>query len=277
MNIVSGYVPVIHAGYLRFFEAHAKEHCWIFSKDLYSSYGNLSREIRAVDPVVMVRIIRALGIFSSVEVATPDMFVRCGPEVTYTLPDEDVSRHIASRYLPDSNVSFESVFLRYDLPKSLSRVPIKSDREISITAIDRELMERASAVARQSPDWWRQVGVVCVRDGRILYSGFNTHMPSEHSLYALGDPRINFNAGEYPEISCAHHAERTVISIAAGEGVSLAGSSLYVTTFPCQACAYSIIKAKISRIYFREGYSVLDAAEACKSANVELVHVEDRN
>ena len=75
------------------------------------------------------------------------------------------------------------------------------------------------------------VGAVCVRDGEIISSAFNT---SEESKCAT------------------HHAEILAIEAAcrALGGWRLPGVTLYVTMEPCVMCAGAIINSRIERVVF---------------------------
>lgn len=275
-KFVVAYVPVIHAGYLEFFNRHRGSVLGLIQPNAYNQheqYQKLGREIRAVGAETMQLMVKATSTFSQVQLfgASELRGLRTGTRVS--MPDEDVSRYVAEQYLlPRCRVTFDSIFLRYDLPRTLSQIP-PQDSGIEITNFDRSMMILAKETARGSPDWWRQVGGIAVRDGEILFSERNTHMPTVHSVYALGDPRGNFQAGEKTELSCAIHCERGIIALAARNGVKLAGATLYLTTFPCPSCAYSIAVAGFSRVYYTEGYSQLGAAETLKYHGVELIHV----
>jgi deoxycytidylate deaminase len=50
------------------------------------------------------------------------------------------------------------------------------------------------------------------------------------------------------------HAEMSAICDAARNGLSLAGSSLYTTTFPCHLCAKHIVASGIRRVIYLEPY-----------------------
>jgi deoxycytidylate deaminase len=56
------------------------------------------------------------------------------------------------------------------------------------------------------------------------------------------------------EFSRAVHAEMHAIINAGKSGVALAGSKLFVTTYPCHSCARHIVAAGISEVYFIEPY-----------------------
>jgi dCMP deaminase len=129
-------------------------------------------------------------------------------------------------------------------------------------------------VAGRSSDWWRQVGAIAVRGGDLLGYAWNHHHPTEYSPYIDGDPRDSFSRGVRPDLSTAIHAEAAIIAAAARDGISLRGADLYVTTFPCPACARLIAEAGFSRCYFAGPYSVLDGEEVLRAAGVQLLWVD---
>lgn len=50
------------------------------------------------------------------------------------------------------------------------------------------------------------------------------------------------------------HAEMAAIVDAARRGISIAGCTLYTTTFPCHVCARHIVSAGIKRVVYNEPY-----------------------
>ena len=98
-------------------------------------------------------------------------------------------------------------------------------------------------------------------------------MPADQVAYLLGDPRSNFEQGAAIEMSVASHAERRVQAIAARDGIGTRGCDLYVTTFPCPPCAYAWAESGIRRLFYRDGYSTLEAAPALQAAGIEIVRV----
>ncbi|HET7437089.1 MAG TPA: anti-phage dCTP deaminase [Thermoanaerobaculia bacterium] len=67
---------------------------------------------------------------------------------------------------------------------------------------------------------------------------------------ALRDSRL----WDITEYGRAVHAEMAAITDAARRGVSLQGSTLYCTTFPCHNCAKHIVAAGINRVVYIEPY-----------------------
>jgi cytidine deaminase len=56
------------------------------------------------------------------------------------------------------------------------------------------------------------------------------------------------------EFGRAVHAEMSALSEAAHRGISVAGGSLYSTTFPCHLCARHIISSGVKRVVYIEPY-----------------------
>ena len=276
--LVLAYVPVLHAGYERFFNQFAGQAVGVLGPTTYAFeplFQKLGREIRALSPETACTMLRSLAAHPSVQVYEAQDLAQLNAAQAVVMPDEDVSRYVAGQYLQSQDVQFVSVFLRYDMPRTYTQLPPTADRTVQMDDL-RALFDRIHQEEAKSPDWWRQVGALCANpSGQVLYSEHNHHMPSQHSLYALGDPRNNVKAGEHLDISCAHHAERSIIAQAAHDGVPLKGSYLYITTFPCPSCAYSIVRAGIERVCYTGGYSALEGAETMRAYGVELIHVVD--
>jgi dCMP deaminase len=136
------------------------------------------------------------------------------------------------------------------------------------------MMEAALEEAKRGKDWWRRIGALIVKDGKVIFQGHNVYVPSDQSANDEGDPRGNFKAGQYLESSLALHAEAGLVAQAAKEGVSLKGTEVYCDTFPCPPCAKQLAYAGISKLYYRNGYAVLDGERILKSQGVEIVFVK---
>lgn len=236
----------------------------------------MERDIRALAPGEVKALLDGLKMFERIIVLNKQTLKDLQNQtLPMVLPDEDVNRHFAEAYLPDKKVEFVSVFLRWDKQISTKEFEVPPDRVISYDEVDREMMVAASAEAARSPDWWRQIGAIAVRDGKILLTAFNKPVPSkDYTLGPFGDPRSNFDAGVSFELSKILHAEAAIIAESSRRGIALAGAALYVATFPCPVCAKSIAAAGIKRVYYAKGYSLLDAEDVLKAAGVEIVLVK---
>lgn len=274
---VVAYVPALHAGYLSFCRKNKKSDFFILGKSLISITPRMERDIRALSPQEALRAIRGLNIFPSVSILEKDTIQGTLSEYAkIVLPDEDVSRNVVQAFLRGRKISFEKVFLRWDKIISTTEFQIPPDRTVSTKNSDLKFLREASNEAARSPDWWRQIGAVLVKGKGIQIRAYNRHFPSDATSASMGDPRSNFDYGEQPEIYLSIHAEADVIAQAARAGISLEGSELFVTTFPCPNCARLLVRAGIQKVFYAQGYSKLDAEEILKSGGVEIILVKSR-
>lgn len=274
---VVAYVPVLHEGYRRFLAAHAVgRRFYVIGRDLYADYRPLAKDIRALDPELVASAIAAWGVASTVEVldeAGAASLAQAGTELL--MPSEDISYLVAERYFPRNPVTFDSVFLRWDKRRSVELLTPPASPRTGGDAIWADLAQAAEAEATDSIDWWRQVGAAMrLTDGSVL-TAHNQLNPTPLAAYAVGDPRSNFFKGVHLELSLATHAEARLIANAARDGLATKGASIYVTDFPCPPCSKLIAGAGIERVYYRQGYAVLDGADVLEAAGVEIVHVGD--
>jgi dCMP deaminase len=274
-EVVVAYIPVLHEGYRRFLDAHARgRRLLLIGPELYRDYRPLAKDIRCLDASLVAQAIAAWDLCADVSVLDEQAALRLAAEgPTITLPAEDVSYQVVERFFDRCDVSYDTVFLRWDKSRSAQMLRPKASRPPSDDHVLAEMMADAQAQAAESIDWWRQVGAsIRFADGAIA-SAANEHAPHRLSAYAVGDPRGNFFKGVRLELSTATHAEARLIAGAAREGVSTAGAVMYVTDFPCPPCAKLIAAAGVSKLYFRGGYAVLDGEDVLHAAGVELVDV----
>lgn len=274
-EVVVAYVPVLHEGYRRFLEAHAQgRSLYVIGPDLYADYRPLAKDIRCLEAELVAKSIAAWGLCEQVSVldtGTARRLAETVPEIV--LPAEDVSYQVVDRFFSRCPVRYDSVFLRWDKSRTVQMLRPRAIREVQIGEMVADLAEAAERAAAASIDWWRQVGAAMrLADGSLLSAG-NEHLPHPLSPYAAGDPRSNFFKGVHFEISTSFHAEARLIAEASRRGLSTADAVLYVTDFPCPPCAKLIASAGITRLYFREGYAVLDGNDVLEAAGVEIALV----
>jgi len=274
-EVVVAYVPVLHEGYRRFLDAHGRDRpVFVVGPDLYADYRPLAKDIRCLDANLVASSIAAWGLCGEVKVLDSEEAQRlaaAAPQVT--LPAEDVSYQLVERFFSRCPVHYDSVFLRWDKSRTVQMLAPRAVREVQADEMVADLTEAAERAAARSIDWWRQVGAAMrMADGHVLCAG-NEHRPHPLSAYAAGDPRANFFKGVHFEISTSVHAEARLIAEAAREGRSTEGAVVYVTDFPCPPCAKLIADAGIARLYFREGYAVLDGNDVLEAAGVEIALV----
>lgn len=277
-NLIA-YIPVLNQRHVDWFRKHPGSDLCLISQTMAEGFlPRLARNMSAVPTEMMVEIIRSLGLVKKVSIFSPDINDPAHESSfwdSWVVADEDVSCLVANKYLISSGVkcTFELIWARWDMSAVQRQQPIIADVAVSSSVLDNLLMDSASVESSKSPDWWRQIGAVVVgRGGHLLASAHNTHMPNEYETYIFGDPRLNVDAGQKGTY-CSIHAERAIIALCAKNGLSLQGASLYVSTFPCEDCAREIAFAGISKLFFLEGYSVLNAQEVLRSHGVTIIQV----
>jgi len=277
------YLPVIHAGYEAFLERHCDaDEVLLLSTGFRACFPSLAKDIRALAPGHAADYLRTAGYLRTsartprIEVVEPDGLPAAVTGDVLVMPDEQVMRDLTARYRLEAGrtVIFDRTFLRWDRNWSTAEQPITADGEITVDELSRTLLGLADEAAGRSSDWWRQVGAVAARDGAVLCYAWNRHHPTEYSPYLDGDPRDAFERGVRADLSTAIHAEAAVVAVAARDGISLAGADLYVSTFPCPACARLIAETGFRRCLFARPYSLLDGEQVLRAAGVELIWVD---
>ena len=277
MEAIVAYVPVLHEGYRQLLERHKQADLFILGDDLIGQFTYLSKEIRALDPVLIKSAIESWNIVPRVEVIMEEGFKNLQSKYSsLIMPDEDIMHELADKYFTDHRITFDKIFLRWDKHKTMEENPVQADQKISEEEFDREVMGILEKEADKSSDWWRRVGAAIIKDGQIIFQAHNEHQPSPHSPWAEGDPRNTLHKGVGIEYSSSIHAEARLIAEAARAGISLEGVSMYVTVFPCPPCAKQIAFAGIKKLYYAGGYSLLDQERILRSRNVEIIYVDHK-
>jgi dCMP deaminase len=110
---------------------------------------------------------------------------------------------------------------------------------------DIRFLNLAHEYSTWSKDPSRKIGAVAVKDKRVISSGYNGFPRG----IADTEERLNDRQVKYKYIV---HAESNCVINAAYEGVSLAGSTLYVYGLPvCSDCAKLVVQAGVRRVVMR--------------------------
>ncbi len=272
---VLAYVPVLHEGYRRFLETHGPGRAlYLIGAELHSEQRPLAKDIRALDAEHAAAAIGAWGICESVAVLDLAGAERLAAESPALIaPAEDVSYAVVERFFARCDVRYDTVFLRWDKTRTAALLEPEAEPARAGDQPLAELAAAAAAAAGGSIDWWRRVGAAIRFADGTVETAHNEHLPHPLAAYAAGDPRSNFYKGVALELSSAHHAEARLIAGAARAGRATEGAVMYVTDFPCPPCAKLIAAAGVARVYFREGYAVLDGEDVLRDAGVELLRV----
>jgi len=271
------YLPVLHRGYEAFFARHPDAgSVLLLGAGFREAFGGLAKDIRALPPERAAEYLRLALPGRDITVIEPADLPAAVTGDPLVLPDEQVTRSLAEQHDlgRGRELVFDPTFLRWDRDWSRAQRPARFDGTIAVGDLPRGLIARARDLAGRSSDWWRQVGAIAVRGDDLLGSAWNQHYPTEYAPYADGDPRDGFGRGIRPDLSTALHAEASIIAAAARDGVALRGADLYVTTFPCPACARLIAQAGFGRCFFAGPYSVLDGEDVLRAAGIELLWVD---
>ena len=112
---------------------------------------------------------------------------------------------------------------------------------------DQYFLDVARRTAELSKDRRTKVGAVIVGPQReILSTGYNGFP------IGLDDEKEDRHTAPAKYLY-TEHAERNAIFHGARRGISLRGTALYTTLFPCADCARAIIQVGISCVFFEEG------------------------
>ncbi len=273
---IVSYIPVLHEGYCVFFDTHPEAtELFLFGEDLIEEFDHLRKDIRRLDPERIRKAIQSWDRFERVEIlnaATIEKLQKNGQPLI--ISDDDLSTALVRKFFPNHPIEVDTIFLRWDKKTSIQPVQVSPDIEMSEEAFDQEMMEAASKEGKKAKDWWRRIGAMAVKNGSVLFQAHNTYVPSDQIANDEGDPRSNFGAGEHFESSLALHAEASIVAQAAKEGISLKEADVYCDTFPCPPCAKQLAYSGIGRLFYRNGYAVLDGERILKSQGVKIIFVK---
>lgn len=115
------------------------------------------------------------------------------------------------------------------------------------------------------------VGVVLVKDNRIISIGYVGSPPNEGHCYDIGCLIRS------PEEGCIRtiHAEINAILFAARQGISTEGTTLYTTLSPCFRCCQVILSARISEVIYLNEYRDTLGLEYLKEHGVQVSQYMD--
>lgn len=119
-------------------------------------------------------------------------------------------------------------------------------------------MNLAEVVKTRGNCLLKQVGVVLVKEKRIIATGYNGTPVGLVNCIDGGCPRCLkksqnlIKAGEEKGTCLCVHAESNAILQSAYHGVSTKNSIMYTTYSPCMLCAKEIINAGVSELYYFE-------------------------
>ncbi len=147
------------------------------------------------------------------------------------------------------------------------------DREpLNRPSWDEYFLKIAHLVATRSTCLRRKVGAVVVKNKQILATGYNGAPTGITHCDKVGCLReeLKVPSGQRHELCRALHAEQNAFLQAARHGVSLDGSTLYITIQPCSICAKMIINVGIKKIIMEGDYPDDFALDFLREAGIEM-------
>lgn len=130
-------------------------------------------------------------------------------------------------------------------------------------------MQVARLTAQRSKALRKQVGACLVTPSGIIIPGYNGTAPGDTNFCELETPE---GLVTKPDVI---HAELNCILKAAKEGVSVKGSTIYVTLSPCLACSAMLTAAQIERVVWYENYKCTQGLDKLATLGVKLSQFTD--
>ena len=284
--LILGEFSVFHKGYIEFLNEIKKgEESLVFfvgilSDELIKELTSLEPDIRKVPIEDIKQIINSYISVEKYFSIKKDNFSKI---IKNLKPDKilvlrgDKSEDFANEYFKNNNykniVEYHDIRLRWSDDKVQEFKKEASDLSKEELKKHQKFIDEALEEAEKSKCWWRQVGAVAVKDDEIIFRGFNKMLPTEDECYKIGCIRDSIEPGKDPEICSVTHAEASIISLAAHDGVSLKNTILYVTHFPCPACAKLVALAGFKKVVYSRGSSVFDGERVMDSRGVDIVKI----
>jgi len=114
--VVAAYIPVLHEGYWRFIDRHARgRRLFVIGPSLVPDYRPLAKDVRRLDPGLVAAAVDAWGICSEVFVLDEELAEQLAAErPALILPAEDVSYQVVERWIDAIDEIFHTWFYSAD-------------------------------------------------------------------------------------------------------------------------------------------------------------------
>lgn len=272
--VIIGTFAIIHRGYLKILDKYPQADIFILSDDLAKELYKLEIDLRKM-PVEKVkellssskRDVQTLDSNKIEQIKNTDQIV---------LISDDVIDEFKKRYLANHpNIIIENGFF-YHPAENVARAENNGVNILkNYSEQDALFMKQAIVLASESACFWRQIGCLIVKQGKIIFRAYNQMLPNVDECYKIGCIRDNLQPGEKTaELCSVVHSEANCIAQAAYDGVSLKGTDIYVTTFPCPMCAKLIAVSGIKKCFFNQGWANFDGERVLQAAGVELIKID---
>jgi dCMP deaminase len=158
------------------------------------------------------------------------------------------------------------------LIKGVNAVKSKRKKKDTRPSWDEYFLEIARFVSKRSTCLRRKVGALIVKNRRILATGYNGTPSGIRHCAQLGCLReeLKVPSGQRHELCRGLHAEQNALLQAALYGISLRGSTLYITNQPCIICAKMIINTGIKEVAVTGNYPDKMARKFLDEAGIKV-------
>lgn len=115
----------------------------------------------------------------------------------------------------------------------------------------------AELAAQNSHAKRKKVGCCIVTKNKTLLTGWNGTVAGDSNdceCVASKYDREGLTSLELVTLPTVSHSEMNAISKAARDGISLVGSTLFVTLSPCIECSKMIIQSGVKKVVYKEEY-----------------------
>lgn len=126
---------------------------------------------------------------------------------------------------------------------------------MAITDEDKKFLKLIDEMEPNAHCLRANIAAAIVKDGKVLVKHTNDWHP-EYDCRRIGCIRdkMKIKSGQRREICYGICAEQWCLAIAAKEGISVKGATIYCTKHPCRVCSSLIAESGITRVVFQEGY-----------------------
>ncbi len=145
-----------------------------------------------------------------------------------------------------------------------------------ITPEDKKFLELLDKEEPKALCLRAKISALFAKDGKVLVQ-HNNDWHREYNCNKIGCIRnqMKIPSGHQREICYGVCAEQWCLALAAKDGISLEGSTLYVTKHPCRICASMVSIAGVSRVVYQEGYPiVMEQFDIFKSKDIKVEQAE---
>jgi dCMP deaminase len=118
------------------------------------------------------------------------------------------------------------------------------------------------ALSKQSKCVSKKVGVLLVKDDRIISTGYNGTLSGIKNCNEVFDAdNFDREAHHHWSIKNEIHAEQNAIAIAAKNGIALNNAVCYSSLQPCNSCLMSLIQSGVKEIIYLHAYDKSDYSQ----------------